>query len=153
MEKKNNRSRLNNMSDKELSEFIFSEEFAYAIRKHGEGPEAFSKWLQESYDDEYPYKVVEMYIKYGNISASISNFNYGEIEVGDRLEIQPIENITYTLEVFKIVYPMHVGDQILAKARFVDSTEVPLSILSEIPYRGCKLIKLAKPRNIEVYLV
>lgn len=150
---KSNRNKFDNMSNDELAEFLFSEEFAYAIKKYGEGPEAFSKWLQEPYDDNYPYKVIEMYIKYGNISALISNFEYGEIEVGDQLEIQPINGVTYTLEVFQIKYPIYVGDQIYAKARFVDATEVPLSILSEIPYRGCKLIKLAKPHNVEVYLV
>lgn len=150
---KPNRFRLNNMSNDELAKFLFSEEFDYIQRKYGEGPEAFSKWLQQEYDDDYPYKVVELVIADGNVAALITNFNHGEIEVGDKLELMPIEGITYVLTVYQIKYPMHIGDKYYARARFDNVRNVPLSILDEVPYRGCKVIKTPKKRIVEVYLV
>ena len=150
---KKNRFRLNSMSDNELSNFLFSEEFDYIQQKFGEGPKAFSKWLQEEYDDEYPYKVVEMSITDGNINTVVENFTYGEIEVGDKLILMPINGDSYELVVYQIKYPMHVGDRYYAKARFIDTDNVALSILVDVPYRGCKVIKTEKSRTVDIYLV
>lgn len=150
---KTNRFRLNNMSDKELSNFLFSEEFNYIQQKYGEGPKAFSKWLQEEYDDEYPYKVIETVIAHSKINVLVSGFTYGEIEVGDKLILMPIDGDPYELTVYQIKYPMHIGEQYYARARFDDERNIPLAALSDVPYRGCKVIKMEKKRTVEVCFV
>lgn len=150
---KKNRSRLDRMNDDELASFLFSDEFDYIKRKYGEGPKAFSTWLQEEYDDEYPYRVIETTISHGKIIVTVSNFTYGEIEVGDRLILMPINGDPYTLTVYRIKYPMHAGDQYYAKAIFDDEKNIPLAALSDVPYRGCKVVKTKKKRTVEVYFV
>ena len=150
---KKNRFRLDSMSDDELAKFLFSEEFEYIKQRFGEGPKSFSKWLQEEYDDEYPYKVVEITISHSKANVVVSEFTYGEIEVGDKLVLMPIDGEPYMLTVYQIKYPMHIGEQYYAKARFDDMTNIPLNALADVPYRGCKVIKTKKNRTVEVYLV
>lgn len=154
MSKRSNRFRVNSMSNEELANFIFSDELEYMIRKYGGGPQSIIRWLKESSDGTYPYVLNNLTIKEGNINATITNFIYGDIEVGDILETYSIDERSYRLKVNKIIYPMYIGDKYYAEAKFEDEGNIPIKVLPELLYKGCKVVeKNVERRVIEINFV
>lgn len=152
MAKKSNRFRLRHMSNEKLAKFIFSDEFDFIQRKFGYGSRGFYEWMNQKYDDSYPYSITDITIEDGDIYIIVSGFKSGDINIGDVLEISPIDGERYRLIITKVLNPMYTDESVRAKTKFEDIDIIPLDILSDMLYRNCKLLDNDKI-DVKVYNV
>ena len=137
--KDTNRLRLINMSNEELSNFIFGEELDYFITKNQVDTKCkFIDWLNDKYDPNANRYIADIHIDNSKIVCMTSELYQDELRVGDIIEILNIDNNDCCYDL-KIVDILQSDNRYYAKGEFVNNINIPLQSLTDILYKNFKI--------------